>query len=774
MKIFFSYGRDHYKTFIQKIKNDLISKYNLNIWIDSVELKTADPNGWERSIEEGIENCDRVIYFLTPHSTRRPDGYCEKEIRYSNIFKKTVIPVMVEKSIPPISICTVQYSDIQSLANSFDIKTESFLNKSIEEEYYKKLEEIYKVLQSNEVIFESNKNDIDLLDYLDPLDFNQDISKHLKNFVGREWLYKKVDDLLKNDSDRVLWITAEAGFGKTAFSTYLQHQHERAIGIHYCRYDSPKRKDPLMVLQTLIYQISTQIPEYKEILSQEKFKKKLEDLKSFKYHLHDILDEFLVQPLNKLIVNKNCFFIIDALDEALDNESNLFIDLIPKFNDLPSWLKIVVTSRPEPYLKQKLSSLRIIEFDANLEQNNDDLLLFIENYVNRKNCQILKDKSISLKLIEKSEGNILYLKEVIDSIEKGIIDKSEIDDLPPTISGLYVNMFERYFPDINYYEEKVMPIFELLCAANQSLSKELICDILNIKKREFKKIMTSIGSLVEENEKGEIYFYHKSLTDWLVDEDLCSEDYFVDIEESKRLIANFLWNKFKEIDFDFFDKKEYSNEINQLMPKLLDSINDNISIKILIDKYIDKLRENVLSQSDILYSFSYMKRDGVILAKHIIKWAFFKSKDFEINLINMTRLEKAHIYGLLKNINKNILILEELKDTSYSENFTDYQIIYTNMLFELAEYFYNTSSSKKILNIVEELFFQAFSDGRVADIHGSLAILITVLELEYGNRIDEIKNITDSISQKIIKEGDWGNWADEIKTIPEFIQDKFK
>lgn len=48
--------------------------------------------------------------------------------------------------------------------------------------------------------------------------------------------------------------------------------------------------------------------------------------------------------------------------------------------------------------------------------------------------------------------------------------------------------------------------------------------------------MTSIGSLVEENEKGEIYFYHKSLTDWLVDEDLCSEDYFVDIEESKKVI----------------------------------------------------------------------------------------------------------------------------------------------------------------------------------------------------------------------------------------------
>lgn len=87
----------------------------------------------------------------------------------------------------------------------------------------------------------------------------------------------------------------------------------------------------------------------------------------------------------------------------------------------------------------------------------------------------------------------------------------------------------------------------------------------------------------------------------------------------------------------------------------------------------------------------------------------FKSKDFEINLINMTRLEKSSYLWIIANINKNILILEELKDTSYSENFTDYQIIYTNMLFELAEYFYNTSSSKKILNIVEELFFRAFS-----------------------------------------------------------------
>jgi hypothetical protein len=72
------------------------------------------------------------------------------------------------------------------------------------------------------------------------------------------------------------------------------------------------------------------VPEYKDILHEKKFKQKLEDLKNFKYHINDVLDEFLIQPLNKLNCNKNYFFIIDALDEILTCEPNLFVNLIPK------------------------------------------------------------------------------------------------------------------------------------------------------------------------------------------------------------------------------------------------------------------------------------------------------------------------------------------------------------------------------------------------------------------------------------------------------------
>ena len=261
MKIFFSYGHDHNAEFIQKIRQDLIDNYGLDIWIDSIELRAkAD---WERHIEKGIEDSDEIVYFLTPHSARRDDGYCLNELAYSCIHKKTIIPVMVDYVAPPLSIARIQYLDIQNIKDTQDeIKYKEFLDNLVSV-----------IKGEKELTFQSDQ--FNLLNYLDPLDFTHDISKHLKGFVGREWLYKKVDDLLENDESRVLWITAEAGFGKTSFSTYLTHKHKNTIGIHYCKYDNPRRKDVNNVLTSLIYQISSQIDEYKDILNSDRFKDKL-------------------------------------------------------------------------------------------------------------------------------------------------------------------------------------------------------------------------------------------------------------------------------------------------------------------------------------------------------------------------------------------------------------------------------------------------------------------------------------------------------------------
>ena len=534
MKIFFSYGHDEHAGFIKKIKKDLESKYAIKIWMDNVEIKVADPKGWESTIEKGIEEADEIVYFLTPHSARRDDGYCLNELAYSFICKKQIIPVMVDYIKPPISIFGIQYMDIENLRiNHNEVKYNEFLEDLVS-----------MIKREKQLNFESDQ--FHLRNYLDPMDFSYDIGKHLKNFVGREWLYSKVDDLLLNDDSRVLWITAEAGFGKTAFSTYLMHKHKNTIGIHYCKYDNAKRKDPINVLTNLIYQISTQVVEYKDILNSNKYKKTLDEIGENSLDKNVILDELLIQPLNKIKPNQNYFFIIDALDEAEENGKNELVDLIQNFIDLPSWLKIVVTSRPEPYLKRKLSELKTIELDAQLEENKDDLKEFIKIYENGKNCEILKDKQISSMLMEKSEGNILYLKEVIKAIIKGDITENEITELPSGMSGLYVNMFERYFPDVDYYEESVMSIFELLAAVNKPLSKELVSNILNMKRREFKKIIDSIGSLIEENDNGEISLYHKALMDWLIDEDLCSPDYFVDIEEGYEKIHNYFYELFDE------------------------------------------------------------------------------------------------------------------------------------------------------------------------------------------------------------------------------------
>ena len=79
LRIFISYGRDEYAALAERLKADL-SRRGHEVWFDSERLKEG--GDWERYIEEGINHVardistGRVVFIMTPHSNRRPDGYC--------------------------------------------------------------------------------------------------------------------------------------------------------------------------------------------------------------------------------------------------------------------------------------------------------------------------------------------------------------------------------------------------------------------------------------------------------------------------------------------------------------------------------------------------------------------------------------------------------------------------------------------------------------------------------------------------------------------------
>ena len=76
LRIFLSYGHDDNEDLVRRIKADL-EKRGHDVWFDKAEIKFGDE--WRCSITDGILQSNRVLSFLSKHSTRDP-GVCRDEI----------------------------------------------------------------------------------------------------------------------------------------------------------------------------------------------------------------------------------------------------------------------------------------------------------------------------------------------------------------------------------------------------------------------------------------------------------------------------------------------------------------------------------------------------------------------------------------------------------------------------------------------------------------------------------------------------------------------
>ena len=84
LRIFLSYGHDANEELVRRIKADLEQRGH-DVWFDKSEIKFGD--NWRRAITDGILKSNRVLSFLSKHSTRDP-GVC----RYLQFFDLTTGP----------------------------------------------------------------------------------------------------------------------------------------------------------------------------------------------------------------------------------------------------------------------------------------------------------------------------------------------------------------------------------------------------------------------------------------------------------------------------------------------------------------------------------------------------------------------------------------------------------------------------------------------------------------------------------------------------------
>ena len=548
MKIFLSYGHDHNRPVVECVERDLKAAGH-EVWKDDSAIKAGDD--WRRGILDGVKGSDLTLGFLSKHSVREP-GVCLDELGIALHEKGGAIAtVLLEAEVmasPPVSVSHIQWLDMHEWADRKAAGEAAF-----EAWYAPKLQQLKELLADPQVQRFAGEIE-ELQKHLTPAAQTADIARHVDGFVGREWLLERLKGWRTAERDsRLLWLSGGTGTGKSAFAAWIAHKGKvDVLALNLCKYNEPDRRNADRVLRTLAFQLATRLPDYRRLLL-DALKREPTDAVASKGPA-DLFRWLLVEPLRRVIDGgrrENRFVVVvDGLDETFDDNrrSDLAEVIAAQARDLPDWIALVVTSRPEDPIKQLFAEFHPVQIDAESVENMVD----VRDYIRKRLPDVpgmttARAGTLVEPIVAASEGNFLYLDKFFEEVTKKgsrILDLATPADLPRGLVGLYARWFLRHFPDREAYKT-YRPTLEIIAAAEHPVPEDWLARLLgwsSIYQR--REMLQGLPSLFERRPSG-VTPFHKSLRDWMIDaREEKAGAYFVDQTEGRRLLANGLWDVF--------------------------------------------------------------------------------------------------------------------------------------------------------------------------------------------------------------------------------------
>ena len=513
--IFISYGHNVYDGAVIRLAEDLRS-FGFNVFLDIDYLKLGD---WEKVIDEHIISSKYFLFMVSARSISR-EGYCLNELCRAGESNSFIIPIKLDDSLIPLGINKYQrYSMIECLDPE---------GKIVEVKYKSFLSGLLNTLSGN-YKREFTDQEYRLEMCLKPISSRTNTFNYYSTFCGRRAAFKAVEDFIHSNKN-ILWIHSRPGIGKTAFTSMLVWRYPEYVkAIHFCKFNNSDRVNPKSIISSIAYQLASSIPAYKEKLLN------LIDLESiFEKSAARIFEYLLVDPMQDIQKREPVVILIDALDEASwrgDNElCKVFVDMHKR---IPSWMKFVLSSRNESEIRRTLFPISK-EYVLSADETEEDLREYYKSQFPEAS-----EEKIEI-LLAKSEGSFLYASEITKQIKEDNLNLNDIDFFPVGIYGFFNDCFSRIFGHEGGMDfDSVKPLLEFLCIAQEPTDIGFLENYLQWSEYDLKKILARLSGLFPVRNNN-IEPLHKSLIDWLTNEDDIAQLFYVSKKNGYKRLLEFI------------------------------------------------------------------------------------------------------------------------------------------------------------------------------------------------------------------------------------------
>jgi hypothetical protein len=359
-----------------------------------------------------------------------------------------------------------------------------------------------------------------LSQYIRVKDF-EEIKEKTENFVGRDFIFDSINEIIKNPDfpSGYIVIRGEPGIGKSSIIAklikdkgYIHHFNIKLTAIRSHQVFLGNICAQLILKYGLNY--TTLPPQATEDSG--------------------FLSRILAEVAADQKKQKPVVILVDAIDEAEDISSSPGANrlLLPPY--LPAGIFFIVTSREENTYNLNVDRRKDIYLEDKDEKNIEDIRKYIHNFLEKNREKMSSKENMSSKIlgvqepefinvmVEKSEGNFMYLVYVLNDIKEGKITDSNIDNIQHLPKGLK-EYYEWHWKKMKIqnkkrFEKYYEPVVCKLALAKEPVSVKLLAEWTKLDSMRVKEVIREWRSFLNESfgENEYLYrIYHASFQSFL-------------------------------------------------------------------------------------------------------------------------------------------------------------------------------------------------------------------------------------------------------------------